>query len=545
MTQMSINYSLVVLNDQGRSTSLNLSHSTDDTTYLADTSANYTSTAAADTNPGYGLVFRNAIVTGLNVPPGGFFYLRWTTNDVGGSGSRDELGLGTINLTAGFTHTAQVVTKTADTNDGVCDADCSLREAVGVAFDDDTIVFSPLFTSPQTIVLSSGTEIATSRNVSVIGPGASLLTIDGGPGTNRIFSMSGIDSISGMTLTGGNGGGGNGGAVRSGAMLNITGVNFTGNSAANGGALDLSRGDVVNCSFSSNAASGAGGALYHDAMFGGDIRMINDTVVNNSASRGGGIAFENQNIGNSTSSTAQLWNLTVTSNLASSSGGGISLVDNSFSLPGVSGWLTSSIVAGNSAPAGPEIAVSGSAGFTSNGYNLLGDGPGDSASIGIFFQPTDLRDIDPGLGPLMLNGGETPTRDLLVSSPARDNGRADGLSADQRGSTRPVDNIFLAAATNGDNSDIGAVESSVLTVAIQGRVMSTSGRGVRNARVTLTYPNGSVITAVTGPRGFYRFDAALLAPSYNITVASRRFLFDPWSVSISDNLANCNITARS
>ena len=41
-----------------------------------------------------------------------------------------------------------VVTKTEDTADGVCDADCSLREAVTAAASGDTVVFSTLFDTP-------------------------------------------------------------------------------------------------------------------------------------------------------------------------------------------------------------------------------------------------------------------------------------------------------------------------------------------------------------------------------------------------------------
>jgi hypothetical protein len=36
------------------------------------------------------------------IAPGGFFYIRWSGNDVGGSGSRDEFGLDDINITATF-----------------------------------------------------------------------------------------------------------------------------------------------------------------------------------------------------------------------------------------------------------------------------------------------------------------------------------------------------------------------------------------------------------------------------------------------------------
>src|SRR6186713_2210958 len=52
------------------------------------------------------------------------------------------------------------VTKTADTNDNVCDADCSLREAIVAANAStvaDIINFDPtVFGNPQTITLVSG-----------------------------------------------------------------------------------------------------------------------------------------------------------------------------------------------------------------------------------------------------------------------------------------------------------------------------------------------------------------------------------------------------
>ena len=48
------------------------------------------------------------------------------------------------------------VTKTADTNDGVCNADCSLREAIAAAntaASDDVIEFDPMvFNAAQTII---------------------------------------------------------------------------------------------------------------------------------------------------------------------------------------------------------------------------------------------------------------------------------------------------------------------------------------------------------------------------------------------------------
>src|SRR5947207_2650268 len=75
-----------------------------------------------------------------------------------------------------------VVTKTDDTDDGICDADCSLREAVFAANNstgDDVITFDPsVFGSPQTILLSGGSlQPTTSSMITINGPGARLLTI--------------------------------------------------------------------------------------------------------------------------------------------------------------------------------------------------------------------------------------------------------------------------------------------------------------------------------------------------------------------------------
>ena len=60
-----------------------------------------------------------------------------------------------------------IVTKLADTNDGVCDADCSLREAVASAWANDTINFAPGLTG--TIALNSGLVI--DKNMEIYGPG--------------------------------------------------------------------------------------------------------------------------------------------------------------------------------------------------------------------------------------------------------------------------------------------------------------------------------------------------------------------------------------
>ena len=93
-----------------------------------------------------------------------------------------------------------IVTKTADTNDGVCgDADCSLREAIGVAnatAENDIVIFAlPFFSSPQTITLS-GTELVAMNNgtLTIAGPGAYRLTISGNNTSRIIRSVAGASA---------------------------------------------------------------------------------------------------------------------------------------------------------------------------------------------------------------------------------------------------------------------------------------------------------------------------------------------------------------
>lgn len=178
---------------------------------------------------------------------------------------------------------ALIVTKTADSADGVCDTDCSLREAIFAAANGDTIIFSALFNSPQTITLVAG-HLPINKNLTFAGNGADLLTVSGN-NTNRIFYISGNSTvaISGMKLASG--------------KANVE-------NAAFGGAIYLidSTLTLTNTILSNNTAR------FNDHSFGGAIYSLNSTlsiinsiVSSNDSPRGGGIFSENGivNISNS------------------------------------------------------------------------------------------------------------------------------------------------------------------------------------------------------------------------------------------------------
>src|SRR6185369_2530840 len=60
------------------------------------------------------------------------------------------------------------VSKLADTNDGVCDSDCSLREAIAVTSSDSTILFDAGL-SGGVIHLSFGSPLTIAKNLGIDG----------------------------------------------------------------------------------------------------------------------------------------------------------------------------------------------------------------------------------------------------------------------------------------------------------------------------------------------------------------------------------------
>ena len=87
--------------------------------------------------------------------------------------------------------TVWTVAKTADTNNGACNADCSLREAIAAAVSGDTIQFSALFDQPQTITLADefGQLFINSKNLTITGKGAQLLTVRRAPTATTRFRI--------------------------------------------------------------------------------------------------------------------------------------------------------------------------------------------------------------------------------------------------------------------------------------------------------------------------------------------------------------------
>ncbi|MCY7375325.1 MAG: DUF2012 domain-containing protein [Pyrinomonadaceae bacterium] len=64
-----------------------------------------------------------------------------------------------------------------------------------------------------------------------------------------------------------------------------------------------------------------------------------------------------------------------------------------------------------------------------------------------------------------------------------------------------------------------------------------------NARVTLTDMNGSARTILTKKFGTFRFDEVAAGEIYIISVASRRYTFQPQVINVTENLTGVDSTA--
>ncbi len=349
----------------------------------------------------------------------------------------------------------------------------SLRWATSNAPPGSTITFDPSLHG--TLHLTDALHI--SKQLSIRGPGAGRLTINGDP--NDEFGIA-------VAFTG---------------SVTISGLAFTSSIIYNAGTLTLINSTIsgntalVFPSSGNNTSSGlnAGGGIYNDV--GGTLTLISSTVSGNRADASGAGIFNNAGkltLYNSTVSgnladsgagisndggSLKLINSTISDNMAQESGGGIlnattgaqmelifsTIYGNTSNVSGGGIWngatnnasqlvMKNSLVAGNKSPAGPDILGT----LTSQGYNLI-ENTKDSAFAPSQEHGTDLLQVaSPALGidPLLNdNNGSTQTHALLLESVAIDriplnDCRIKDISTDQRGVRRP----------QGVACDIGAYE---------------------------------------------------------------------------------------
>lgn len=96
---LDVDFEVLVLNNEGRSSAFAFSYSTNGTTFIDVPSALVSSVTAAAQPPVWTSNPFSLTLASLGLADGSFLFLRWTGNDLGGSGSRDEFALDNIVIT--------------------------------------------------------------------------------------------------------------------------------------------------------------------------------------------------------------------------------------------------------------------------------------------------------------------------------------------------------------------------------------------------------------------------------------------------------------
>lgn len=344
------------------------------------------------------------------------------------------------------------ITDEVNAGSGTCDSTAgvgkvSLRSAIE-AFNTSGNTGSITFNLPanSVITLTHGELHMTNGNVTITGPGARLLAVDGNK-QDRVFHVGnhGTGSevtakISGITIQNGNTTSktsypaySGGGIYNDNGVLTIDGVTITNNAASWGAAIDQEgQLTVTNSTLSNNVISGGhcGGSAMEIEVLSthSGTAFVNVTITGNDSGAcdtGGTLAISGEGANTFT-------NVTLSGNKG---------VD---ALEGAPPTFANSIIA-NQTGCGTHP--------TDGGSNLSSDA---SCGFATGSPKFDLVSTNPGLGALANNGGPTDTMALTSSSPPVDavHNTCPPPAADQRGVPRP----------RGAACDIGAFEFSPLSV---------------------------------------------------------------------------------
>ena len=184
LTQIAIDYNVFVRNDENTASSFNFSHSADNVVYEDEPLLDYTSPDVADAFQWVNIGMapsRTCIINGLNIPPGGFYYVRWSSSLVTGAGESDEFGLDDIVITGTYGAAAPEINVTCYDNTLLSG---DITPSVGQGTD-----FAPSF-QPQSTLLTTQSIDYKIQNLGGLPLTVSSVTITGAHASD--FTLSGF-----------------------------------------------------------------------------------------------------------------------------------------------------------------------------------------------------------------------------------------------------------------------------------------------------------------------------------------------------------------
>ena len=434
---------------------------------------------------------------------------------------------------------AATLTVTTIADEMTENGDCTLREAIlsvnqgstynadcvaaGDAFGtNDTVEFS--LTTPATITLGGG-EIAITESVTIEGPGAADLAINGYD-LSRIFNIDDADANTAQSVT-------------------ISGLTLTGGSASLGGAILARENLTIDESvITDNFASRGGGLNWQKATNGSVAHIIDSTVSGNRSSFGGGI-FQDEG-------SLIVEDSVVSGNSTFNYGGGILSISGTLD-------VTESTIAGN-------ISDFHGGGIQSNGAlanitkSLVSNNSASNEGGGFFNDAGTLQVVDSTIedntanegGGFFNDAGTLQVTDSTVESNTAN--RGGGIYSDQGSLTvtkSTISNNNLTAS--GDGGGIFAREHMTVDAStITGNSASDKGGGIYWQKVTNNASAHVLASTVSGNNasnggGIFQNDGSLTVASSTISDNTGHYgggilsFADTLNVShttVSDNTAN-------
>lgn len=282
---MKIEYTLYFNNNEARSCNFDLSISTDSTVYTAVTTLNDTSDLAADA---LGFVAINKSITvSASVANGGRLFLRWSSDDIAGSGSRDEIAIDNISITPIVAAAAPLSASAVGTNiscNGANDGAIDLTATGGTA--PYTYAWSNAATTEDLSGLAAGTYNVTVTDAASATTTASASISQPSAIVPSIFELNPIScngNTDGILVASASGGSGGYSYAWSNAVSGTTNLNIGAGRYTVTVTDNSSCSDTVSYLLSDPAAIGIAGNINNVTTNGGSDGSITLTITNGSA----------------------------------------------------------------------------------------------------------------------------------------------------------------------------------------------------------------------------------------------------------------------
>lgn len=85
------------------------------------------------------------------------------------------------------------------------------------------------------------------------------------------------------------------------------------------------------------------------------------------------------------------------------------------------------------------------------------------------------------------------------------------------------------------------------SVTIGGHIRTFGGKGIRNVKITVTFPSGETRTTVSGGAGFYQFVDLLAGETYIFSVSAKHYVFNQPTqvITITEDTQDVDFVAES